>query len=552
MTNPAAEVSTDRPELVVGLVGAVGTDLDVTADLLGEILRTFGYHVADTISLSRLLDHVQWDVPLPGRESGHYDEYVGKRMTAGDKVRRNLRFGGALVQMAVHEVVLQRAQILERSGGEAASTQPGNVAYILRSLKHEKEVEALRKIYGNRLVVIGAHAPRQQRTDDLAELIAKSYASTDRARFNQHAERLAHRDEEEEGDDYGQHVRKTFPLADFFVDVSHRHRARENLERFVNAYFGWPYASPNRDEYTMFHAQAASARSADLSRQVGAAVVSKNGDLISVGCNEVPRFGGGAYWEDDPDDKRDFQRGEDANQLMRDVIVDEIRKVLEAEWFSEAAKGRTLEEFRTALGDARVKQLTEFNRAMHAEMAALLDAARRGASVRGATLHTTTFPCHNCAKHIVGAGIERVVYVAPYAKSLAEKLHPDTIAIDHGHRVDGKVTFEPFVGVAPSLYLPLFTKGDIERKDTGTGKTVGFNPLKARPKLVPHGDFSYLRAEKIALHELHESLQRSVKLEEEGNGEAVRLTADRQASLDELRPKEEPVAQIDVPSDESK
>ncbi|MEJ7655371.1 MAG: deaminase [Chloroflexia bacterium] len=46
---------------------------------------------------------------------------------------------------------------------------------------------------------------------------------------------------------------------------------------------------------------------------------------------------------------------------------------------------------------------------MHAEMSALLDAGRRGVPVQGATLYTTTFPCHNCARHIVGAGIDRVV-----------------------------------------------------------------------------------------------------------------------------------------------
>ena len=58
MTNPTAKVSTDRPEIVIGLVGAVGTDLGLTADLITEILRTFGYAVINPISLSQLLDWV--------------------------------------------------------------------------------------------------------------------------------------------------------------------------------------------------------------------------------------------------------------------------------------------------------------------------------------------------------------------------------------------------------------------------------------------------------------------------------------------------------------
>ena len=530
LANPAARVSTDRPEIVIGLVGAVGTDLGLTADLLGDILSTFGYHVIDTISLSQLLDHVQRKDPLPAR-SEPSDLYIAARMTAGDEVRAGLRLGSALAQMAVHEVLIQRGKALSDRGGD---DQPGNMAFVLRSLKHEEEVEALRKLYGPRFTLIGAHAPRGLRTEALATQIASSHASTDRAKYKQHAEALAHRDEAEEGDDYGQHVRETFPLGDFFVDVSQRHEAKRNLERFLQAFFAWPFAAPTRDEYGMFHAQAASARSADLSRQVGAAIATAEGDIIAVGCNEVPSFGGGAYWEGDLGDARDFQRGGDANQHMRDVILKEIQDVLSEDWLADDKKEASLEEFRQALGDARVQQLTEFNRAVHAEMAALLDAARRGVSVRGATLYATTFPCHGCAKHLVAAGIARVVYVAPYAKSLAEDLHPDAIAIDHGHSVNGKVAFDPFVGVAPDIYLPLFTKGDIRRKERATGKVADWNPLAASPKLVPEGDFAYLERERLVLRGLNEALERSEERVEPGDGKAVRLMPERKQSLEGL------------------
>ena len=67
--------------------------------------------------------------------------------------------------------------------------------------------------------------------------------------------------------------------------------------------------------------------------------------------------------------------------------------------------------------------LIEFSRTVHAEMAAIVDAARRGVSVQDCNLYTTTFPCHECAKHIVAAGIRRVVYIEPYPKSQALSLH---------------------------------------------------------------------------------------------------------------------------------
>jgi dCMP deaminase len=53
-------------------------------------------------------------------------------------------------------------------------------------------------------------------------------------------------------------------------------------------------------------------------------------------------------------------------------------------------------------------------RTVHAEMNALLQCAFHGAASRGSTLYTTAFPCLECAKALVQAGVERVVYREPY------------------------------------------------------------------------------------------------------------------------------------------
>ena len=42
-------------------------------------------------------------------------------------------------------------------------------------------------------------------------------------------------------------------------------------------------------------------------------------------------------------------------------------------------------------------------------------------------MYVTTFPCHNCAKHIIAAGLERVVYLEPYPKSRAKTLYDEDI-----------------------------------------------------------------------------------------------------------------------------
>jgi hypothetical protein len=59
--------------------------------------------------------------------------------------------------------------------------------------------------------------------------------------------------------------------------------------------------------------------------------------------------------------------------------------------------------------DTTLMSVGEFGRTVHAEMAALLDTAKRGVPVDGCTLYSTTFPCHNCTKHIAAAGPERHV-----------------------------------------------------------------------------------------------------------------------------------------------
>ena len=51
---------------------------------------------------------------------------------------------------------------------------------------------------------------------------------------------------------------------------------------------------------------------------------------------------------------------------------------------------------------------------VHAEQNALLSAARFGISVEGATIYTTMQPCFGCAKELVQAHVEKVVYLHPW------------------------------------------------------------------------------------------------------------------------------------------
>jgi len=51
---------------------------------------------------------------------------------------------------------------------------------------------------------------------------------------------------------------------------------------------------------------------------------------------------------------------------------------------------------------------------IHAEMNALIWAAREGISIKDATIFVTLEPCSECSKNIIASGIKRIVYETSY------------------------------------------------------------------------------------------------------------------------------------------
>lgn len=67
-------------------------------------------------------------------------------------------------------------------------------------------------------------------------------------------------------------------------------------------------------------------------------------------------------------------------------------------------------------------QRSEICRGAHAEQNAINFAARFGIPIEGATLYTTHYPCSWCAKSIVNAGIQTVVFGEDYPDPLAKEI----------------------------------------------------------------------------------------------------------------------------------
>ncbi|MBE0476180.1 MAG: cytidine/deoxycytidylate deaminase family protein [Coriobacteriia bacterium] len=64
----------------------------------------------------------------------------------------------------------------------------------------------------------------------------------------------------------------------------------------------------------------------------------------------------------------------------------------------------------------------ELCRGIHAEQNAVIQAARHGIPIAGATTYSTHRPCVLCAKMLINAGIAAVVYGDPYPDELSESL----------------------------------------------------------------------------------------------------------------------------------
>lgn len=460
------------PELVIGFVKPLGSDLPALIRATDEALHGIGYQHRQHVKVTDYFPRLLKDRAFASRDSMNLKEWYDTNMNAGDDLRQTTgekcaAVLGALLGIAEHRVELT---------GEPSGLRPAkDTAYLIDSLKTPEEVFLLRAIYGPCFRLIASHCPRNVRIDNLAKESEGREAPGADARGT--ADKLVERDEEgEAARPYGQNVRDTFALADLFVrtdsstDVAEAQSMTAALDRYFDLEFRREPHTPTRSEHAMFMAHAASLRSSVASHQVGASICSEDGQVLAIGTNEAPKRGGGAYWEGMKRDGRSFTKPNDPARQMRDRILKTVFERLEQAKLLRTEEPHNIDQLveqfrewqreqedigiraRTLLDDA-----IEYNREVHAELLAITDAARRGAAIQDQELFTTTFPCHDCAKHIVAGGIKRVVYLEPYAKSLVREFYGDSIHIE-GDLGSSKhrVSFENFVGVAPKRYGSLF------------------------------------------------------------------------------------------------
>ncbi|TMW50203.1 hypothetical protein DOY81_004704, partial [Sarcophaga bullata] len=155
---------------------------------------------------------------------------------------------------------------------------------------------------------------------------------------------------------------------------------RPKLDPILNCkrrnYISW-------DDYFMANAVLASERSKDPITQVGAVIVSEDKRIVGTGYNGLP------------------------NKCSDD----------EFPWY-KAKQVRHIDEWRKKQDPDFVKHTF----VVHAEANAILN--KNCADLKNATLYTTLFPCNECAKLIIQAGIKKIYY-------LSDKLNNSRYASTH-------------------------------------------------------------------------------------------------------------------------
>jgi len=510
-------------ELIIGLAGGLGVDFDEVAETLESALKKAGYHVV-TIRIAANF--------TPRKNDSKFAECYWK-MQYGTK-QRQINGNDYWAKKAIEKIFYLRPEL---------SYNHKKIAYLVRSLKNKEELELLSNVYGRNFMSIAIFSDAELSLKYIDKKLKLGRMSIEDAEKEMHnintellltadqdirkteeiylddsdikgrisesvmlARFLMRKDQEETHQDLkrsGQNLLRCYSISNFFLYQNKN--LTQQIQRFIYILFNDPFAEPTFEEYFMFCAQAAAYRSLDLDRQVGAVIVNKENELVASGFNDVSKVGGGHFAHHDHPmynksgvaDQRDYTQPYDFNHLHLDQIAKRISEKLRL-----APKDQSL------LRD-EISGITEFKRSTHAEMSALLDAARRGIAVRDCTIYVNTYPCHNCTKHIIAAGIRKVVFLYPYTKSKARDMYRSMIK--HGPYIDEKnpndaIIFEPFLGISPNRFMLTFANDKETRLERVAGKETG-KPMQwsldvnAIPdKLAMRQPHAYISREWVIVH----------------------------------------------------
>lgn len=269
------------PEIVIGLVAPIGTALGETISETTKYFIASGYtthEIRVTDVFKQMEKIVPPEKPLKERPlAKRYETFINY----GNQLRNFSKDPSVLAALAIQSIVETRIRSSLRENEKFTKN-----VFIVHQFKRPEEIDLLRAVYGEIFFQISVYSMRSSRVDYLARKFAEDAGEAVHNSFRSAAEQLIDIDENQVREKYGQRVAKIFHDADLILNRDVRKPTpAEQLTRFLELLFSSNTITPTKIEYGMFAAKSAALRTSDLSRQVGAAVFSKKGEIISLGSN---------------------------------------------------------------------------------------------------------------------------------------------------------------------------------------------------------------------------------------------------------------------------
>jgi cytidine deaminase len=155
---PDQPASLIYPELIVGIAGPIGVDLDLIARSLESAFSKVDY----TTSLIRLTSEMdRFPITDPDlledvnkwQGADTYNTYM-RKMSAANALRKQYKDPAVLARIAIDAIRLHR----RNDTGNEKNVRTKH-AFLVRQLKRPEEVILLRKVYGRQFVLVSAYAP---------------------------------------------------------------------------------------------------------------------------------------------------------------------------------------------------------------------------------------------------------------------------------------------------------------------------------------------------------------------------------------------------------
>ena len=375
----------DRKALMLGVTGSFGSGCTTLAEALGK----FGYT----------------RVPLSSRIKKIWkDRHKTKGSTTPS--RKELQDLGNEIRKTEGPKAFAESAITD------AEKLKGESLIVFDGIRNTAEIELLRDYFPN-FFLITVWCPQKVRWERV-----KGDYNGSQSDFIQDDKR----DSNEELD-YGQQVQLCVDKADIVIRNDEQHTPKaaatrileSKIKQYIELLKGETLRIPHHDEMAMAIAYTTSLRSMCLKRTVGAIITDLNGVVISTGYNENPEplqpcIMSFKYCYKDSYLKAHFESLIESNTEC--PYCKKSFHSLGENFKCPSCNKSLIPAFSPDRGMSRCT-------AIHAENMAIMNAA--GKNLKDTILYTTTFPCAQCARQIVYAGISEVVYIEPYPDPDSER-----------------------------------------------------------------------------------------------------------------------------------